>query len=112
MRAAARVNVFIDMAFFLQRDRVDQLGPNVTVADNVQRHQGAAPHHRTGVRSIAPVVVGSVEDPRMSACSAGRLALISIMAEKQHRARAAIQRTPLAVRVRRLDMRPRLTLAG
>jgi hypothetical protein len=55
-----------------------------------------------------PVVTGSEADRPAADRSAGRLAFTSITAEKQQSARAAIQRTPLAVRIVRLDMRMRV----
>ena len=55
-----------------------------------------------------PVVTGSEDDGAATDRSAGRLAFTSITAEKQQSARAAIQRTPLDVRIVRLDMRARV----
>jgi len=59
-----------------------------------------------------PVVTGSVVAGRASDPSGGRLAFASITAEKQQSARAATQRTPLRVRVVRLDISQTLTAIG
>ena len=59
-----------------------------------------------------PVVTGSELAERASTPSGGRLAFASITAEKQQSASAATQRTPLTVRVVRLDISQTLTAVG
>lgn len=61
---------------------------------------------------MAPVVVGSATKRCAMICSAGRLALASITAEKQDSTKAATQRAPRAVRIVCLDMPTTLGAIG